>query len=305
MLPHAMDKLRALQYLVKVADLSSFSQAAQAYGVPASSVSRRIADLEQQLGTQLLYRTTRAVRLTDAGADYVEQVRSGLSQLHDADESVAPRGHAPRGRLRISAMPGYGQMLLLPALQGFSERYPEVVLDVHLDDTVVDLGRDQIDIAVRGGRQPQERVVAHKLDANRFVLAATPAYLARHGMPRTLADLAQHRALMYRGPRKVIPWQGRDADGWRELPMVPAFVSNDGAALIAAALRGAGLLLLAEWALRPWFQRGELVPIETEQPVSATRDAEAGVYLLVLQSRLRVPKVRVAVDHLVGQLGGR
>jgi len=299
-----MDKLRALQYLLKVADTLSFSRAARSFGVPASSISRRISDLESELGVQLLHRTTRTVRPTEIGALYVERVRAGLALLDDAAELAGERGSAPRGTLRISAMPGYGQLLLMPALQDFSDLYPDIVLDVHLSDALVDLGRDQVDIAIRGGRQPQERVVARRLDPNRFVLAASPGYLARHGTPRTLDELQEHRALMYRGPSAVIKWQGQDADGWREIAVTPAFVSNDGASLIAMARKDRGLVLLSEWGLRSWIDRGELVPVVLDQPVSVGRGGgEAGIYLLYLQTRHQVPKVRVAVDFLVQRLG--
>jgi len=299
-----MDKLRAMQYLVKVADTLSFSRAAKAFGVPASSISRRITDLEAELGVQLLHRTTRTVRLTEAGALYLEQVRAGIAQLNDAEELVGQRSATPSGTLRISTMPSYGQLLLMPALHEFSERYPDIVLDVHLSDTLVDLGRDQIDIAIRGGRQPQDRVVARKLDPNRFLLAASPQYLAQMGTPRTLDDLQAHRALMYRGPNAVIQWQGLDEDGWREVPIPPAFISNDGASLIAMACRHRGLVLLSEWGLRDYLRRGELVQVTLEQPVSVSRGGEAGIYLLYLQTRHRIPKVRVAVDFLVERLGG-
>ncbi|NRF67755.1 LysR family transcriptional regulator [Aquincola sp. S2] len=298
-----MDKLRALQYLLKVADTLSFSRAAKAFGVPASSISRRISDLEQSLGVELLHRTTRTVRLTEIGALYLEQVRPGMAQLDDAQELVGQRSSTPSGTLRISTMPGYGQLLLMPALHDFSDRYPDIVLDVHLSDALVDLGRDQVDIAIRGGRQPQDRVVARKLDPNRFVLAASPQYLADMGTPRTLDDLASHRALLYRGPNTVIKWQGRDADGWRELPVTPAFISNDGASLLAMACKHRGLVLLSEWALKGPLSRGELVQVTLDQPVSVGRGGEAGIYLLYLQTRYRIPKVRVAVEFLVERLG--
>src|SRR6185369_3688272 len=117
----AMDKLRALQYLLKVADTLSFSRAARAYGVPASSISRRISDLEAELGVELLHRTTRTVRLTEIGALYLEQVRAGMAQLNDAEELVGQRSRTPSGTLRISAMPRYGQWLMMRALQDFNE----------------------------------------------------------------------------------------------------------------------------------------------------------------------------------------
>lgn len=297
-----MDKLRALQYLLKVADTLSFSRAGKVFGVPASSISRRIADLEAELGVELLYRTTRMVRLTEAGTRYVEQVRAGMAQLHDADELVSQRSKTVSGTLRISAMSGYGP-LLMPALLDFCDCYPDITLDVHLTDAVVDLGRDQIDIAIRGGRQPQERVVARKLDPNHFILAASPQYLAQMGTPRTLDDLCEHHALMYRGPNAVIKWQGLDDDGWNEIPVTPAFISNDGASLIAMACRHRGLVLLPEWSLKDNLRRGELVQVTLEQPVSVARGGDGGIYLLYLQPRYQIPKVRVVVEFLVGRLG--
>jgi len=146
-------------------------------------------------------------------------------------------------------------------------------------------------------------VVARKLDPNRFILAASPQYLAEHGTPRTLEELCSHRALMYRGPSAVIKWQGLDEDGWRELPMAPAFISNDGASLIALARQHRGIVLLTEWALAGYLARGELVSFALPQAVSVSRGGESGIYLLYLQTRYRIPKVRVAVEFLVGRLG--
>lgn len=300
-----MDKLRALQYLVKVADTLSFSRAARVFNVPASSISRRISDLEAELGVELLHRTTRTVRLTEIGALYLEQVRAGMAQLDDAEELVGQRSSTPSGTLRISAMPSYGALLLMPALQEFADLYPDILLDVQLSDALVELGRDQIDIAIRGGRQPQDRVVARRLDPNRFILVASPQYMAEQGTPRRLDDLQHHRALMYRGPNAVIKWHGLDEDGWRELPVAPAFICNDGASLIAMACRHRGLALLSAWGLKDHLRRGELLEVALDQPVSVGRGGEAGIYLLCLQTRYRIPKVRVAVEFLVERLGER
>jgi DNA-binding transcriptional LysR family regulator len=293
-----------MHYLLKVADLLSFSRAAQALGIPASSVSRRIADLEAALGVELLHRTTRTVRLTEVGRLYVEQIRAAVDLLKDADEAVTQRDDAPRGTLRISVMQGYGQSRVMPVLREFQALHPDLVLDVHLSDAVVDLGRDQVDLAIRGGRQPQDRVVARKLDPNRFVLAASPAYLKRHGRPASLEDLVAHPALMYRGPNAIIKWQGRDADGWRELPMSPAFVTNDGATLIGLASEHRGLVLLPEWSLEAAFRERRLTRVEMAADVSVSREGESGIYLLYLQPRFRIPKIKVAVDFLVERLGG-
>ncbi|GAB3252189.1 LysR family transcriptional regulator [Chitinimonas naiadis] len=297
-----MDKLRALHYLLKVADTLSFSRAAKAFGVPASSISRRIADLESELGVELLHRTTRTVRLTEIGALYLEQVRAGLLQLKDADELVDQRSHTPSGTLRISAMASYGQSLLMPALEVFSNQYPDIVLDVHFSDTLVDLGRDQFDIAIRAGRQPQQRVVARKLDPNRFILVASPIYLAQAGTPRTLDELQHHKTLMYRGPNALIKWHGLDGDGWRELNNPPAFICNDGVSLVSMTRQHKGIALLPEWGVVPYLQSGELVRLDLAQPVSVSRGAESGIYLLYLQTRYQIPKVRIAVEFLLARL---
>ena len=176
---------------------------------------------------------------------------------------------------------------------------------MQLSDALVELGRDQIDIAIRGGRQPQDRVVARRLDPNRFILVASPQYMAEQGTPRRLDDLQHHRALMYRGPNAVIKWHGLDEDGWRELPVAPAFICNDGASLIAMACRHRGLALLSAWGLKDHLRRGELLEVALDQPVSVGRGGEAGIYLLCLQTRYRIPKVRVAVEFLVERLGER
>lgn len=299
-----MDRLRAMHYLLKVSDLLSFSRAAQALWVPASSVSRRIADLEAELGAELLHRTTRAVRLTEAGRLYVEQIRAAVGLLQDADDQVTQRGGAPKGVLRLSVMQGYGQSRVMPVLREFQALYPDVVVDAHLSDAVVDLGRDQVDLAIRGGRQPQDRVVARRLNPNRFVLAASPTYLKRHGRPKTLDELSGHAALMYRGPNAIIKWHGQDEDGWRELPMTPAFITNDGATLIGLACEHRGLVLLPEWSLEAALRERRLQRVEMAQTVSVSREGESGIYLLYLQPRFRIPKIRVAVDFLVSRLGG-
>ena len=166
-----------------------------------------------------------------------------------------------------------------------------------LDHLVHDHGHYQ-----RGGHLPQERVVARKLDPNRLVLAASPQYLRTVGTPRTLDDLRSHRALMYRGPHAVLKWLGRDEEGWREIPATPAFISNDGTSLVAMACRHRGLVLLSEWGLKDYLARGELTEVTLDRPVSLSRVDEMGIYLLYLQTRYRVPKVRVAVEFLVKRL---
>ena len=183
-----MDHLRAIKYFIRVADLGSFTAAAQATGVPASSISRRIQDLETELGVSLLHRTTRVVRLTELGRFYLEQVRSGVKTLDDADELIKDRAASPSGLLRITATPGYGRFLLMPAVKKLMRRYPGLVVDVELTDESADLSASEVDIAIRATAVPPDRAIAKKLTDEDYVLVASPAYLETHGTPQSWTE---------------------------------------------------------------------------------------------------------------------
>jgi Transcriptional regulator len=299
-----MDKLRALKYFIKVADTLSFTEAGRAFDVPASSISRRIAELENSVGAVLLHRTTRSVSLTEVGETYLAQVRSGMAQLAAAEELLKDQASRPSGTLRISCTPSYGRMKLLPVLQDFSDIYPDVLLDVDLSDELQDLGGDKYDIALRAGSEPENRVVARRLDPNIFILAASTTYLATRGTPRTVEDLNGHSALMYRGSKSVLKWLGFDGKNWITPRIVPAFISNDVASLTAMACKHRGMVLLPEWSLREYLQRGELVTVDLSQPVGISR-TEVGIYMLYLQSRYLIPKIRLAVEFIYQRLAQR
>ena len=146
-----MDQLRALRYFCKVVETGSFTKAAESFSVPASSLSRRIADLEKSLGANLLKRTTRVVQVTEIGRVYYEQVQDVLAQLASSDESVRAYQASPTGILRISTMVTFGEEILMPLLDEFKHRYPEIILDVSFSDELSTLSRDEVDIAIRGG----------------------------------------------------------------------------------------------------------------------------------------------------------
>lgn len=212
-----MDRLQALKFFLEVAEKRSFSAAARSLQVPTSSVSRRIRDLETELGAELLHRTTRVVKLTELGTLYAEQVRPAVRALEDADEVVSQHSSLPAGRIRITSIPGYGRYCLMPALTRFTERFPETVIDIDMTDQVLSLANNEVDLAVRTTGVLPERAVARKLNDNHFVLVASPHYLARHDRPRTTADLQDHRTLLYRRPNGILNWQARVEGEWEEL----------------------------------------------------------------------------------------
>lgn len=170
-----MDQLRALKYFVQVVETGSFTKAAEVCSVSPSSLSRRVADLEKNLGATLLKRSTRVVTLTEVGQRYYQQVSDIIRTLEISDESVRSYQTTPMGVLNISSTVGFGEQILLPLLDEFSDLYPQVTLNVTLSDELSTLARDEVDLAIRGGYAPDERVVAIRLMDNNFIPVAAPS----------------------------------------------------------------------------------------------------------------------------------
>lgn len=298
-----MDRLRAIEYFIKVAETGSFTKAARALGVPASSISRRLQDLEGELGTTLLHRTTRRVRLTELGAVYLEQIRPALKALDHAGALITDQPGTPSGSLRITANPGYGRLLLMPAIHKLRAAYPDLMIDVELTDQVYNLANHEVDIAIRATADLPDRAIARKLAGAETTLVASPAYLEKYGTPRVLADLHDHRALMYRGPDRIIAWHAKTANGWQEVPTQPAFVCNVGRELVEVAIAGAGMGLFFGWGVAPELARGDLIAVTLEDAeLSISRNPSAGIFLLYNQPKYRLNKIKASVDFLIDEL---
>lgn len=295
--------MRALEYFREVADTGSFSRAAKSFGVPASSVSRRVQALEAELGVTLLHRTTRVVKLTEFGSLYLAQVRPALAALADAADMVRERPGAPAGRLAITAPHGYGGARLVPALEKLRALYPDLVFDIELTDHVTNLAGNEVDIAVRATSEPPERAVARKLSDNRFLFVAAPAYLERYGTPGRLADLQHHRMILYRGSTGVLSWQAKTAAGWQQVPANPVLVTNAGPLIRDEVLRGSGLALVPEWGMEDHLETGRLVELTLEDAVlGVSRSEQSGIYLLYQQPKYRLQKIQIVVDFLMAEL---
>lgn len=298
-----MDKMRALEYFVKVADTGSFSQAAKVFAVPPSSISRRIQDLEIDLGATLFHRTTRVVKLTELGAVYLNQVRPAIAALANADETIREQPDAPSGKLTISAPPGYGDTRVVPALGKLRQLYPDLVLDIELSDQVANIAGNDVDLAIRSTGNPPERAVARKLSNNRFVLVASPGYLDRFKKPEVIDDVVDHKAIHYRGPNGVLSWHAKRGESWEDLRTKPVFISNVGSMLLKEVLSGEGLALIPEWAVADYIRTNELVEIVlADGTISVSRSPQLGIYLLYSRPKYRLKKIQVAVDFLVAEL---
>lgn len=297
-----MDELRALRYFSKVVETGSFTQAARHFSVPPSSLSRRVADLEKNLGATLLKRSTRVVKVTEVGQTYYEQVQQVLHQLEQSNEAVRSYQSKPMGRLRISSMVGFGERILLALLDEFSQLYPDIILDISLSDELSALGRDDVDIAIRGGYAPNERVQAIRLMANEFIPVAAPSYLAEMGTPKSVLDLRQHRGLYFRTPQGPSPWLCELDGQWEDVSAPQVAVSNNGKWLAGKAVSGLGIMMAPRWLLTPYFKNGTLQELFFDQDLQVSQNPNLAVYLLYQKQRYLVPKVKVAVDFIVASV---
>jgi DNA-binding transcriptional LysR family regulator len=300
-----MDQLRAIRYFSKVAETGSFTKAALFFAVPPSSLSRRVADLEKSLGATLLKRSTRAVKLTEVGRIYYNDIQGILNQLEQSNETVRSYQTKPMGQLRISSMVGFGEPILLPLLDEFSELYPEIVLDVSLSDELSALGREDVDIAIRGGYAPNERVLAIKLMDNEFIPVAAPDYLHKHGTPQGVMELPQHNGLYFRTPNGPTPWLCNINSQWHDVSGPAVAVSNNGRWLVEKARQGWGILMSPRWSLTQYIERGELQELNFEAKLRISQNTDLAIYLLYQKQRYLVPKVKAAVDFLVEKVQGQ
>lgn len=297
-----MDQLRAIRYFSKVVETGSFTKAASAFKVPPSSLSRRVADLEKSLGATLLKRSTRVVKLTEVGQIYYNDVQQILNQLEQSSETVRSYQTTPMGRLRISSMVGFGEKILLPLLDEFSALYPQIVLDVSLSDELSMLGRDDVDIAIRGGYAPNERVLAIRLMDNGFIPVASPSYLEQHGVPSTAMELKEHKGLYFKAPTGPTPWLCHMDGQWHDISGPAVAISNNGPWLAKKACAGEGILMSTRWALASYLESGVLQELKFEHELAITQHSEMAVYLLYQKQRYLVPKVKAAVDFLVEKI---
>ena len=296
-----MDKIQAIHFFLKLAETLSFKRTAQHFGVPSSTISRSLKALEKQLGVALVERTTRRVRLTEAGEWYRGEVSGPLRALSAADELVQAQAREPLGTVRITALPGYAELRLFPVLDRFRAAYPSVLCDLELTDRYQDLSTGEIDVALRVTADPPDYLVAQRLHDHSYALVASPDYLARRGRPETVAAVADHAAVVCRAHGKLHPWLAVNARGDAvPVPRTPVLVTNHGLLRLEACLAGEGLALLPRWGVSDALREGRLeeVVLPGLRVVSSVGPAMS-MYLLYAPSKARLAKVRVLVDMLV------
>lgn len=293
-----MSRLGGIELLVLSVDHGSFAGAARASGMTSSAVSKAVSRLEVRLGTQLLRRTTRSLAMTADGHAFVSRAREGLERIAEAEALLSERTEAPRGKLRVSAPVVFGHRILGPWLPSFAARYPDVALDIHCSDRLVDLVEDGFDISIRTGRLDTHGLVARRLLQTRFVTAASPAYLDARGCPQHPDELEHHHctAFVFPSTQRVFAWPFDIED--ERMQVIPSGVCfNHADTMIAACEAGLGLVHLQDYLLAPSLSAGRLVP------VLGNYAADGGpVSLVYLPSRHLAPRVRAFIDALAEHL---
>lgn len=293
-----MDRLSAMQAFAAVVEQGGFTAAADTLRQSRAMVSKHVQDLEAHLGARLLNRTTRRISLTEAGQVYYERTARLLAELEETEAAVGALQATPRGRLRINTALTFGVLHLAPAVAEYMAAYPEVSIELTLNDRVIDLVEEGYDLAIRIAQLADSNLIARRLAPCRSVVCAAPAYLARHGWPRQPKDLADHNCLGYSYAQPRDEWTFDGPNGPVSVRVRGTLESNNGDALAAAALLGLGIIRTPTFIIGAELRAGTLVPIMPEY-----RLPDIGIYAVYPHSRHLSAKVRSFVDFLLPRYG--
>jgi DNA-binding transcriptional LysR family regulator len=290
-----LEKTAGLEAFVRTVDEGSFASAARLIGATPSAVSKSVARLEHRLGVRLLQRSTRMLSPTAEGAAYYERVAPHLRAIEEAEDIVqAPK--TARGLLRVTVPTTFGRPLIAAWAGSFLGRYPDIKLELSVTDRRIDLIRESFDIAVRIGAQQDTNLVGRCLGVLHYVLAASPKYLQRKGVPKSIDDLKEHALLRYLQGGRPLPFSF--ADGTRVAPDGP-FDTDDAHYLIDAAVEGAGITQFMRLAIKDDLADGRLRVVLAKFPLFTTP-----VYVLHPFDRQLPLRVRLFIDFLVETVGG-
>lgn len=287
-----MIRIEGIAAFVAVVEAGSVSEAARRLRLSKSVVSERLAELEKTLGGKLLHRTTRKLTLTEDGTAFLERALRIIHEIDEASAAMAERRGTLAGPLRIAAPVTFGRMHLGPALYPFLAEHPEIALTLDIDDRRVDAASEGYDAIIRNGPIADSRLVAWKLAPSRRMLVASPAYLAKAGIPRTLADLQEHRGLFYTN-RGVADWRFQTVDGTEVVRAHLSMGMNNGDMLRDAAIAGLGIALLPAFIAGPAIREGSLAEIDV-----GDKPEPEFIYMAHPEGRNPSAKLRAIADHL-------
>lgn len=294
-----LDRITGMQVFVRVATAGGFSAAARTSRLSQTMVTKHVTALEERLGVKLLNRTTRRVTLTEAGRRYLASCERILGEIEEADREASADRLEPRGTLRLNVPLSFGLREMAPCLVEFQARYPAVPVDLGLTDRTIDLVDEGWDMAVRIGRLKDSSLVARRLAPCRMVVCAAPAYLERHGTPRTLEDLQAHQCLLYTLPTESAAerW-GFGPTGDVMVPVRGPLRASNGDALCLAAVAGQGIVYQPTFMAAEYLRDGRLTAIRLDHPARQ----DSAVHAVLPPGRNPPAKTRAFVDFLARRL---
>lgn len=285
-----------LRLFVRIAATHNISLAGKELGLSPAVSSSHINKLEDGLGIRLLHRTTRKVSLTEEGQAFLPHAQDVLDSIETAQASLGVGSVSPQGKLRVAASASFGRMHLLPALNGFLKRYPELMVDLHLSDSVVDMVEGGFDIAIRDAKLNDSTLIARKLSPVTRMLCASPSYLTEYGEPQSPDDLLNHNCINLIG---IDTWVLNTPTGPKSIKTKNRLRTDNGEAARDAAIQGLGITLCSSWCCYQQLERGELVQILKDYPLVS----ETAIWAVYPSSRLLAPKVRLFIDYLSENFG--
>lgn len=296
-----MDELRAIATFLRAAELGSFNRAAQVQGTTAQAVSKSVRQLEQHLGVRLFHRTTRKSALTEDGQRLFDAVQGSMQGIASALEGIRGAAREDEGLIRIGAGGAVGRKVLLPVIAQFRAAHPGITFDLLLEDGATDAVGERIDVGFKAGNAPTAQVVSRRLFAIQLIVCATPAYLAAHGTPATIADLQAHACIGYRQPGTARPvgWEFQVQGETVHEVMRHVVCCSDPEAEMHAALAGIGIGQIDSINAAGFIRAGALVPL-----LARHTSERMGLYLYYAQRQDMPARVRRFIDFAVQQLQG-
>jgi DNA-binding transcriptional LysR family regulator len=291
-----MDKHADMATFVHVVDDGGFSSAARALNRTPSAISKQIGRLEDRLGVSLLRRTTRRLRLTEAGEIYYYRARRILTEVEDAERAASEMQDAVRGTLRLTTSAALGESQMVPLMADLHDLYPDLRVELIMTDRMVDLVAEGFDVAIRVAPQLQDSsVIVRRIAANRRVICAAPTYIERHGTPQSPQDLHRHNCLTFAWQTNLNDWHFVTPDGPVTIRVTGSFEANNGLVLYQAAQRGLGIVMVSSFLVADDIRAGRMVPLLGEYD----DHAESNIYAVYPPGRHLSPNIRAFIDFLV------
>ncbi|MBD0303354.1 MAG: LysR family transcriptional regulator [Tolypothrix sp. T3-bin4] len=294
-----MKSLSNLLAFVRVAEAQSFAQASNDLGLSTSAVSKAVARLEADLGVKLFHRTTRSISLTSDGVQFYEGCQQLLGELNALEAEIQGNRATPKGRLTVSVPPSFGRVCLVSIIKEFTQTFPEISLDILMDDRQVDLAKEAVDVVIRTGQlSDSANLIARQLLTYPLVVCGSPTYFKQHGRPQHPEQLQQHSCLNFRNRAtgRIYPWSFTLKHKAEQYAVSGSVVFDNADAIVRSAIAGLGLSQMPGFLAAEAISSGNLIEV-----LNAYRPLEIPVWICYLDRRFVAPRIRSFVEFVAVQ----